>query len=182
MTKQTVPLLPTEGAAFIDRIRSRCTITASGCWEWNGAKTSFGYGKMNIKENGQRVTRNVHRLVARVAYGPIPAGMIVCHRCDVAKCCNPEHLYIGTYMDNSRDAIQRGRFVSVLGMRNTAKTHCPKGHEYSGRNLFYRKDRTGRSCRVCHSINGCRNRAKKLLAHRTLDLQQIAHWQKEVQP
>lgn len=175
-------LLPTEGAAFIERIQSRCTITASGCWEWNGARTAFGHGKIGMKENGENVTRYVHRLVARVAYGPIPTGMIVCHHCDVPSCCNAEHLYIGTHADNRRDAIQRGRAVYVMAMRNRAKTHCPQGHEYSGVNLFYRKGANRRRCRVCHSIYGRRSRAKKVLQHPTLDLQQLTHWQQKVQP
>lgn len=86
---------------------------------------------------------SAHRVAFRLINGDIPPGMCVCHRCDNPRCVNPAHLFLGTYSDNAldRDAKKRGR--------NSRKTHCPKGHELSGDNLYLKKARTQRNCRSC---------------------------------
>ena len=33
----------------------------------------------------------------------------MCHRCDNPACCNPDHLFLGTYGDNTMDARRKGR-------------------------------------------------------------------------
>lgn len=43
-------------------------------------------------------------------YGKVPKGLYVCHRCDNRYCKQLEHLFLGTPQDNTRDAIQKGRF------------------------------------------------------------------------
>ncbi|MDP9474817.1 MAG: HNH endonuclease [Actinomycetota bacterium] len=48
-----------------------------------------------------------------VTFGVIPPGQVVRHRCDNPPCCRPEHLQLGTHSDNSRDAVDRGRQVSL---------------------------------------------------------------------
>jgi hypothetical protein len=44
-----------------------------------------------------------------LTYGDIPAGMIICHRCDNPPCVRPEHLFLGTQADNQRDRKRKGR-------------------------------------------------------------------------
>jgi hypothetical protein len=53
-----------------------------------------------------------HRLAWEAAHGPLPAGMHVCHKCDVPKCINVEHLFLGTHADNMADCAQKGRQMS----------------------------------------------------------------------
>ena len=43
------------------------------------------------------------------ANGPIPDGMCVLHTCDNFLCVNIDHLYLGTYKQNTADMFERGR-------------------------------------------------------------------------
>lgn len=78
----------------------------TGCWNYLGSLSSHGYGRIGV---GQLVFR-CHRLVFISENGNIPSEMIVCHRCDNPKCCNPANLFLGTHKTNSDDKISKGRF------------------------------------------------------------------------
>lgn len=83
-------------------------IPEAGCWIWTGAVNDDGYGRVYGKWTGRR-RMTAHRWVYESTFGKIPVGMSVLHRCDVASCVNPDHLYLGTQIQNVADRHKRGR-------------------------------------------------------------------------
>lgn len=76
------------------------------CWLWARALTGEGYG--NIWVNKKVV--HSHRFSWELHNGPIPKGVLVLHRCDTPRCVRPDHLFLGSQMDNTHDCINKGRF------------------------------------------------------------------------
>lgn len=79
-----------------------------GCWLWPRAVLKNGYGVLRIGK-GKGILRSVHRLAWELSNGPIPNGQWVLHKCDVRRCFNPEHLFLGTQQDNNNDRDAKGR-------------------------------------------------------------------------
>lgn len=77
----------------------------SGCWLWLGGVSSDGYGKVKH----ERKTWRAHRLFYTLLVGAIPDSLLVCHKCDNPLCVNPEHLFVGTHLDNERDKDAKSR-------------------------------------------------------------------------
>ncbi len=79
----------------------------NGCWEWTGALRWNGYGAFKLDGKAQ----SSHRVAWVLINGAIPDGLLVCHTCDNRRCVDPKHLFIGTYSDNRKDALAKGRAV-----------------------------------------------------------------------
>jgi hypothetical protein len=119
----------------------------TGCWVWQFGTHDYGYGKGKYRgPDGVLRTRRMHRLAYEEWIGPVPDGLFVCHTCDNPPCCNPDHLFAGTQVDNMQDMIEKH------GHPESQKTHCPYDHPYSGYNLM-EDDKGHRRCRTCHNAD-----------------------------
>ena len=103
------------GIMNLNKIFERLVKTG-GCHLWSGNVMRCGYGRVYFQGKSWRT----HRLIYTLNNGPIPDGMLVCHKCDVPLCCNPEHLFLGSPMENHHDAISKKRHTHGR-MVNTCK-------------------------------------------------------------
>lgn len=107
----------------IDNFWSKVSTQGSDdCWPWIAKSKIGGYGRFYIK----RVGHAAHRVAFTIGNGEIPTGLLVCHRCDNRVCCNPKHLFIGTYQDNHDDMDRKGR--RVLPTHYTGDAHWARKH------------------------------------------------------
>ncbi len=111
------------------------------CWEWTAVKFANGYG--TFSKEGKTV--KAHRFSYELHFGAIGLGKDVCHKCDNKPCVRPDHLFEGTRSENLKDCVAKGRWDN----QQSVKTHCPKGHPYSGDNLRIAKHKDGSTERVC---------------------------------
>ena len=81
------------------------------CWEWAGYRINGRYGRFYYKGNAE----SSHRVAWIITHGEIPEGMFVCHHCDNPPCCNPKHLFIGTFSDNMQDMWNKNRHPNPTG-------------------------------------------------------------------
>jgi len=148
--------------AFWSRVNKTQT-----CWLWTGSWKGKGYGSCYI--GGRH--RRAHRVAYELANGPIPAGLQVCHRCDVRLCVRPDHLFLGTASDNQLDAARKGRNPMQLYPERHRRlgyraTHCVHGHPLTPENVYEYPRANGRpskrTCKRCSSDQGKRRHAERL--------------------
>lgn len=143
----------------------------SGCWLWlRGAKGGGRGGRYAVYlwQGRQRLVSHLALLTRGIE---VPPKFDACHHCDVTLCVNPDHLFVGTRLDNMRDAKAKGRMrgppISLV---------CPSGHELSGDNLHISSNGK-RRCKACMEISWRKSDAAEKIARHERGLKRYdARW------
>lgn len=143
------------------RITARITLEDRGhdspCWVSDRAADGKGYTQIWFMGR----MRMTHRVAYEAFVGPIPEGKQLDHLCRVRACCRPEHLEPVTGRENTL----RGQTVAAA---KAAQTHCIRGHELSGDNVYTRDlPRRERVCLTCRRDRDARRRLHKTSARKS---------------
>lgn len=81
------------------------TSSPVGCWLWTGhVANRYGVTWFNMKN------KRAHRASWELANNcEIPQGMSVLHKCDNPLCVNPDHLSLGSHIQNMQDMVSKSR-------------------------------------------------------------------------
>lgn len=130
------------------------------CWPW-GAGCSSGYGVFTFKDlAGKQVWAKAHRVAYELEVGELPPHVNgeleldhTCHdpktcvggrSCSHRRCCNPAHLRLAARVENSSGSR------AAHGKKNSRKTHCSRGHEYTPENISWcGPSKKWRGCKEC---------------------------------
>ena len=107
------------------------------------AALTHGYRSVDLYNHGgkQPTRRKVSVILLEAFVGPRPEGMHACHRDDVRDHDTLDNLYWGTPEQNVADAYINGKRV--------LSDSCGKGHPFTEKNTYVRKDTGMRMCRQC---------------------------------
>lgn len=108
-----IPLTQIDADRFWSRVSK-----SDGCWLWRGGRYER-YGQFWSASRKVRV--RTHRFAYELATGRNPGPLCVCHHCDEPLCVRPDHLFLGTNLDNIRDRDRKQR--QARGSRSGAHTH-----------------------------------------------------------
>lgn len=96
---------------------------SQGCWLWTGACNGCNRGVYTLKNGKSYVAA---RIMYRLYYEVDPGKLCVCHTCDNTRCVNPEHLWLGTQLENIKDRDEKNHQNRPKGARNPRARLTPK--------------------------------------------------------
>jgi len=130
------------------------------CWIWQG-NTGGTYGKIREKDKFY----STHRISYMIFKGEIPSDKWVCHTCDIPLCINPEHLFLGSPSDNTRDAFNKNRMDHCLGENNKfsqfTNDQTEEMRKLKKEGFTYKRLAKIFNCSITHLYNIFKNRYRK---------------------
>lgn len=124
-----MPNMGRKARPIFDRLWERVAWagkTADECWPWTGYTNPDGYGIIGVA-NGYN--QGTHRVAYTWAFGEMPPGSLVLHRCDNPPCCNPSHLFLGNDQANSDDKVAKNRHARGPSLAARVVATTPRGEQ-----------------------------------------------------
>lgn len=133
----------------ISKIVNNCKVDANGCWVWQKSCSGAGYGQLT--EN--KVYWSAHRYAYACLNQNLKDTDVVRHQCHNRKCCNPDHLNVGTYKDNWYDSADKHRKAAALGRSSWSIN----GIDYETVRAAQEATGISMSALIKHTVNGVFN-------------------------
>ena len=114
----------------------------TACWEWQGRPAKNGYGRTSYRGKVELI----HRVFYALTFGAIPrkAGKEIPQ---IDHLCRNRRCVIHLELVSRKENILRG---DSLPANHARQTHCKRGHELKGANLYLSKQ--GRQCKTCFAM------------------------------
>lgn len=147
----------------------------SRCFVWKAAKDAKGYGVFSVSARQFKA----HRVAYAIHHTGLCGDVCVLHKCDNPSCVNPEHLFVGSHLDNARDRQRKRRGNAATGDRNGSRTKpesCPRGDKNGSRIHLERRafgDRNGARTHPEKVKRGVQHAWSKLTEERVAQILQM---------
>lgn len=75
-----------------DRLKKYEIDPETGCWNWTGALTKKGYGRISTRAKNQ--WDRVYKVMWEFVHGPVPEGAHLHHACENPRCVRPDENHV----------------------------------------------------------------------------------------
>lgn len=133
----------------LDELKNYCNIGENNyykgiidpCWIWpKGINKNNPYGIISIKDEGKTKRILAHIFAYELSGKKYDPSLELDHKCEIKACVNPNHLVLIEPIMNVKRVLKQWRYKH--------KEKCPKGHSYSGKNLYVTK-KSIYQCKTC---------------------------------